>query len=821
MRKFLSLVIGFITIIQFTYAQGEITPNYDLAERFSAKKVSRMVKSTSIRPNWFKNSDKFWYQWETTNGLNYYIVDPVAKTQNEVFNLEKLAMELSLITHDPFDAQHLPLKNLDLKEDHIFCFEIQSNLEVEKKLTDKEKADTLKDGKKKRPEMEKKLFRFEYDYNTKKLTDVSDSKEKVDYPRWASLSPDTSIVVYAKNYNLFYTDMDNLRKIIKDKKDSTIVEHQLTTDGTKDIAYGGNDYTGSEDIDTTKRYNPRILWSEDSKHFSLCKYDMSMVKELWVINSVTSPRPKLETYKYQMPGEPGPKTFMMVFNIDDKSSKYINISAFKDQSIDLLYKSYTVEDIYKDYFPAPIWKGDNENFYFARKSRDLHRIDICKANINTGEVKVVVEESMNTYQEIREPYLTKDGKELIQWSERNGWAHLYLYSTDGSLKNQITNGAYHVFDIVRVDEKQRVVYFTANGYDKKENPYYQHVYRVNFDGSNLIALNPGDFFSDVEFSEDSKYFIDNISRVDLVPYVVLRDNTGRKVLDLQEADFSQLFMAGYKFPETVKVKAADGITDIYGVMYKPFDFDSTKVYPIIEYVYPGPQVEATNYVWRKGMNRVDRLSQLGFIVVTMGNRGGHPDRSKWYHNYGYGNMRDYPLEDHKTAVQQLAARYKFINPNKVGIHGHSGGGFMSTAAILSYPDFYKVAVSCAGNHDNNIYNRWWSETHHGVKEVITDKGDTTFNYSIKYNQELVKNLKGHLLLVHGDVDNNVHPANTTRVVDALIRANKRFDMLFLPGQRHGFGDMDEYFFWKMADYFSKHLLGESQESIDIPQMNNN
>ena len=279
-------------------------------------------------------------------------------------------------SHDPFDAQHLPLKNLDLKEDHIFCFEIQSNLEVEKKLTDKEKADTLKDGKKKRPEMEKKLFRFEYDYNTKKLTDVSDSKEKVDYPRWASLSPDTSIVVYAKNYNLFYTDMDNLRKIIKDKKDSTIVEHQLTTDGTKDIAYGGNDYTGSEDIDTTKRYNPRILWSEDSKHFSLCKYDMSMVKELWVINSVTSPRPKLETYKYQMPGEPGPKTFMMVFNIDDKSSKYINISAFKDQSIDLLYKSYTVEDIYKDYFPAPIWKGDNENFYFARKSRDLHRIDI-------------------------------------------------------------------------------------------------------------------------------------------------------------------------------------------------------------------------------------------------------------------------------------------------------------------------------------------------------------------------------------------------------------------------------------------------------------
>ena len=198
----------------------------------------------------------------------------------------------------------------------------------------------------------------------------------------------------------------------------------------------------------------------------------------------------------------------------------------------------------------------------------------------------------------------------------------------------------------------------------------------------------------------------------------------------------------------------------------------------------------------------------------------HPDRSKWYHNFGYGNMRDYPLQDHRYALQQLAARHKYIDLNKVGIHGHSGGGFMSTAALLSYPDFYKVAVSCAGNHDNRIYNRWWSETHHGVKEVVTEKGDTVFNYSIRFNQELVKNLKGHLLLVHGDMDDNVHPANTTRVIDALIRANKRFDMLYLPGQRHGFGDMDEYFFWKMADYFSRYLIGDCQDSADIVQMNN-
>ena len=262
------------------------------------------------------------------------------------------------------------------------------------------------------------------------------------------------------------------------------------------------------------------------------------------------------------------------------------------------------------------------------------------------------------------------------------------------------------------------------------------------------------------------------------------------------------------------------MTDLYGAMYKPFDFDSTKVYPIIDYVYPGPQVEANNIAWSKNMTRVDRLAQVGFIVITVGNRGGHPNRSKWYHNYGYGNLRDYGLEDQKYAIQQIAGRYDFIDVDRVGIHGHSGGGFMSTAAILKYPDFFKAAVSCAGNHDNSIYNRWWSETHHGVTEKVA-QGDTTFVYHIETNPQLAANLKGHLMLVHGDVDNNVNPANTFRVVNALIKANKRFDMLILPGQRHSFGDMNEYFFWRLADYFSEWLLGESKRSeVDVRELNN-
>ena len=369
----------------------------------------------------------------------------------------------------------------------------------------------------------------------------------------------------------------------------------------------------------------------------------------------------------------------------------------------------------------------------------------------------------------------------------------------------------------RKGQQARVIYFTANGMNAKEHPYYEHLYRVNLDGSGLKLLTKGDYFHRVEVDDDARFVVDNYSRVNTVPCAILLDTNGNKVMDIQESDFSQLFAAGYKFPEIFKVKAADGVTDLYGVMYKPFNFDSTKVYPIVDYVYPGPQVEGVYYPFTRMSPRTDRLAQAGFIVISVGQRGGHPSRSKWYHNYGYGNMRDYPLADHKYAIEQLAQRHHFIDIDKVGIHGHSGGGFMSTAAMCQYPDFFKVAVSCAGNHDNNIYNRWWSETHHGVKEVVSEKGDTTFVYKIATNPEIAKQLKGNLLLIHGDIDNNVHPGNTLRVVDALIRAGKRFDMLILPQQRHGFGDMNEYFYWKLVDYFSEHLKGKSEKSVDIPK----
>ncbi len=816
MKKLLLAIALFACSLAYAQQTPVTKANYDLAERFSAKKVGQMVFSTDVRPNWFKNSDKFWYTYKTTKGTEYYIVDPAAGTKRKVWDMGKLAAQISAITKDPFDAQHLPIEKLELVDnDKAFEFEVRTSVMVPKKAKPGDKKPAK--GK------EKKVFRFKWDIASGKLTDITEQEKEKDYPRWASISPDGKYAVYGKNYNLWYMDMENLKKAIENEKDSTIVEHQLTKDGTKEFPYAGRGmYGGNHEEDTTKRTGASLAWSPDSKHFAITRSDMRNIKELWVIDVLANPRPKLEGYKYQMPGEPGPKVHMYLFDFGNKTSKTINIDAFKDQSVSLMRKPVTItERTYEKYVPS-VWMGDNGKFYFNRQSRDQKRVDICCVDIATGGCKVILHEELNTYVETRGVEFFNNDSEFVFWSERDGWAHLYLYSADGTLKNQITSGEYHVEQILGVDAAKRVVYFTACGKEDGINPYYMYAYSANLDGSNVKLLNKGEYDNKVTMSDSHRYFVNNYSRVDCTPKTSLYDNTGRKIMDLEEADLSQLFARGYKFPEIFTVKAGDGITDLYGVMYKPFDFDSTKLYPIIEYVYPGPQTEANNSSWTKSMDRVDRLAQLGFIVVTVGNRGGHPNRSKWYHNFGYGNLRDYGLEDKKVTVQQLAARHPFINGNKVGIHGHSGGGFMSTAAILKYPDFFTAAVSCAGNHDNSIYNRWWSEQHHGVLEEVSEKGDTTFKYSINTNQQLAKNLKGNLLLVHGDIDNNVHPGNTIRVVDALIRANKRFQMLILPGQRHAFGDMTEYFFWRMADHFCEYLIGDSQkEEIDIKQMNNN
>jgi len=821
MKHFLT----FVLLLSFTISQGQekstlTKPNYQLASKFSPSKLSKLIFSTEVNPNWINFGDKFWYEYNSPSGKKWYLVDPKTKKKSELFDHADMASRITSIVKNPFDAQHLEIRNLRFMDnENLIRFEVQSTKDTLKTKEEIQKLTNKKDT------IKKKLYYFEYNISNSNLRELGeDSKEKTKL-FWANFNPDTSRVYYAKNYNLYWMDYSNYLKAQKDEKDSTIIEHQITTDGVQYYAWGGDEYsvtTGdkkSEDEEKKKRKPVWINWSPNGKYFTLTRKDNREYSALWVINNVAAKRPTLETYKYLMPGETdSTEVELYLFDSSTLKAKQINVAAFKNQTISNWNKDRTKES-YKGKHYINYWLGNDEEFYIARSSRDLKRIDIVAVNVN-GNSRTVLEERSNVYQDIKKPYFVNNGSQFIHWSQRDGWGHFYLYDKNGRMINQITKGEFHCDDLTRYNEESGTLYFKANGKEKNMDPYYSYYYSVNKSGGAIKLLTPGDFDHQVVSSESSNYFIDNYSRVNTAPVSNLYNANGQLIMKLEETDLSNLFAAGYKFPEPFKVKAGDGITDLYGVMYKPFDFDSTKTYPIIEYVYPGPQTEAVNKSFGKSMDRIDRLAQMGFIVISVGNRGGHPSRSKWYHTYGYGNLRDYGLEDKKVAAEQLADKYPFIDISKVGITGHSGGGFMSTAAMLVYPDFFKVAVSGAGNHENNIYNRWWSERHHGVKEEISAKGDTTFSYNIQRNTELAKNLKGKLLIVTGDIDNNVHPANSIRMVDALIRANKRFDFLLLPGQRHGFGDMTEYFFWRMADYFSQHLLGSSEmNEVDMMEMN--
>ncbi len=806
MKKNILLII-LIACVSSAFAQN--TPvtesNYDLAERFSAKKLDKMIHSLTVKPNWLKSGDKFWYSYKTSNGTSWYIVEPARKIQKNLFNNADMAAQLTLITKDPINAQNLGLTEIKFSDDASnFTFLVRGSIKVDIKQTPTEKA------KEEKIEKENERFYCKYDLATGKVTHLVGFEPVKRYPSWANVSPDGQTAIYAQNHNLYVLDKANLDKATIDSEDSTITSRQITTDGIK-----GFDYAGSSnhfEIALTEenkndRINPYILWSGDSKKFTMIKNDNRKLKQLWLINSIAQPRPILETYYYQLPGEEGVTSYILVFDVNSGTSNTLDIAAYKNQTISIATKRTKKVD-YNNVNLSDQWDGTNNTFFFNRLSRDLKRIDVCKVDLTDMSVKPIIEERMNTYQEINGLTFIKDYSQVIQWSERNGWAHFYLYTTDGELINQISHGEMHCERILGINEATNTMYFTAHGGVEGQNPYYLHTFSVNLDGSNMKLLNGGNFDHQVNMDDNAKYFVDNYSRVNTTPMSVLYNALGQKIVDLQEADLSQLFAYGYKFPEPFTIKADDGVTDLYGNMYKPFDFDSTKLYPIIEYVYPGPQTETVNMSFGRGMIRTEQLAQFGYIVVTVGNRGGSPLRSKWYHNYGYGNLRDYGLADIKRTVEALAARHNFIDINKVGIHGHSGGGFMSTAAMLVYPDFFKVAVSSAGNHDNSIYDRWWGETHHGVEESVND-GDTTFVFNIETNQELAKNLKGKLMLSTGEIDNNVNPGNTMRVVNALIKANKRFELVILPTQRHSYGNMTDYFFWRSADYFNQHLIGDS------------
>ena len=815
---------------QSSGARPDAVADFDLAARWAPYKIREMVHSTTVSPRWIKDTETFWYEWENADGTFFYLVNPERGTRNQLFDNDVMAAELTRITRDPWDGQHLPITNIRFLNDNIFQFDVESSQDEETQEESGQDNEERHDEDD-RERTQKRVHHFEFTVSTQTLRELKDFEEPDDHPAWASVSPDGQTIIFVRNYNLWMMSGSDYERILdarrgkdgdaaeKAENETDVEEIQLTTDGEEYYSYAANG-TGrgetniSQDENKDDRKRANLTWSQDSQRFALVRTDYREVGKLWVVHTTGNDRPELETYAYEMPGEENVDQHeIIIYDVDNRSQVTVADQTEKDPDLSIVNAQ---QFFYPDSDEPRVsqWISENsDELYYLRISRDRHRAALSVANTTTGEFRDILVDSLNTYMETRQPQRLTDGS-WLWWSEQDGWAHVYRYSSDGNLTNRLTSGPWHVDGIVGIDEERGHAFLTGQGREDGEDPYYQHLYRVNLDGSGLTLLNPGDYDHRFSMGESRRFFVDSYSRVNTKPVSALYNAQGTKILDLEIADFSALDNAGYSFPEPFVAEAADGVTDIYGVMYKPYNFDPEKNYPIVAYVYPGPQTESVSKFW--STNQYEQaLAQFGVIVVTLGNRGGNPDRSKWYHNYGYGDLRDYGLADKKAVIEQLGDRHEFVDLDRVGIYGHSGGGFMSTAAMLVYPDFFKVAVSSSGNHNNDVYNRWWSEIHHGVQEVVDDDGSISFEYDIEKNSDLAANLKGHLLLTTGNVDNNVHHAGTHRMAEALIRANKRFDYFVFPGQRHGYGDMGDYWFWLRAEYFVEHLLGATANMADI------
>ncbi len=742
--------------------------DFKAAEKFRSANVNKMLKSTRVNPQWFEDSDKFWYTYTTTSGKNYYVVDPTKKSRTLLFDNKDFAAKLSELTRKPWNFNELTLRGLKLEDDNeTMTFMVDS-------------------------------IDYHFDINSKMIT-RGDSTEKADKRNnWASYAPDSSYIAFARHHNLYLMEVGDA--------DST--EIQLTTDGERWFSYQFQ----HGDTTTDKRMRARVRWFKDSKKFFVNRNDSRKVSDLFVINELKNPRPELEVYKYAMPGEQEiPQQVLEIFDVASRARLDINVDKYLDQTI-------------STYLPGKT----SDKMFMSRMNRTSDTLDVSVINTATGEVKEL-------FTDVNHPYfnwsyqqlaILNEGQDLVWWSERTGWGQLYLYDGNtGALKNKITNSGHFVTGrIQQIDTVGRKVYFEARGRENDIDPYYALMYKANLDGSGFRPISTENGNHRMSMSESSKFYVDNYSAPNVVPRSVLKDNNGSIIMDLETADLTLLKQAGWQMPERFKTKADDGITDLYGVMFKPFNFDPTKKYPIISYVYPGPQVESFGNDFSITGGYQTAMAQLGFIVVSMGHRGGSPMRDKYYHTYGYEDLRDYALADDKRSLEQLAERHSWIDLDNIGIFGHSGGGFMSTAALLTYPDFYTAAASSAGNHDNNIYNKWWSETHNGVKRKDKTKKDedgnetteTTWDAKIKTNPSLAKNLKGHILITHGSIDNNVHPGNSMRLVNELQKAGKRFTYMPIPGSRHGYRGAQRTYYERMMWYFfAEHLMGDYRSNVEI------
>ncbi|HEY5966638.1 MAG TPA: DPP IV N-terminal domain-containing protein, partial [Chitinophagaceae bacterium] len=724
MKRFVLLFISYSFILLVSAQDALTVKDYQNAENKLGYNTQKYVDRGNVSPNWMPG-DKFWYRVLTPSGSEFVFVDATKGTRAVAFDHEKLAASLSTATSKKYTGSMLPFQVINYSADG--------------------RSITFRtDGK-----------QWKYDLQNSSI--VADTTKLLENAQRGFgrgnrgievLSPDRTKGVYIKDYNLW----------VKDVKTSE--QKQLTFDGIKDFGYA------TDNAGWTNSDGAIVRWSPDSKKIATFKQDQRNVGDMYLASTNVG-HPTLRAWKYPLPGDKDiPMIHRCVINVEDAKIIMFNIppDPHRASLSDDISSSGTFDDI--------DWNPDGTEVAFLSTSRDHKQEKFRIANATTGEVREVFEEVVPTQYEsgwgaINWRYLPKT-KEIIWFSERDDWGHLYLYdATTGKIKNQITRGNWVVTRLIRVDEKNRLLYFMACG-TQPENPYFSQFYKIGFDGKNLTLLSPGAGTHSISFSPSENYFIDTYSKPDVPSVSVLRDMNGKQITELEKTDVSRLKTAGWKPPTPFSVKAANGKMDVYGLMFTPTNLDLNRKYPVVDYIYPGPQSGSVGS-WGFSAARGDHqaLAELGFVVVLIEGTG-NPNRSKSFHDAYWPDMSTNTLPDQIAGIRQLSQRYSYIDTNKVGIWGHSGGGFATAAAMFRYPDSFKVGISESGNHDNRNYEDDWGERYIGL---LTKNPDGTDNYTAQANQTYAKNLKGKLMLAHGMMDNNVPPYNTMLVVDALTKAN--------------------------------------------------
>lgn len=736
--------------------------DYQRAEQFLSGNANPLVTGRILRQYWQEN-DRLVYQKSIENGYETLIADLVTGSKTTLFDAINLANAIGEITGEAPDSRELELRDI----------------EVNAALNN---------------------IRFRFDGEDYSLDTASFNLQQLqEDPAHEYLSPDGSRAAFIRDHNLW----------LRDTLSNDVT--QLTFDGQEDYGYATNNAGWLRDD------GPVLLWSPDSQKIATFRHDGRNVGEMYLVTTEVG-HSELDVWKYPLPGDD--YIFMIervVIHLDEQP-RLVQLNMPPDP-----HRSTTADHIAGrgGRFLDVEWSADSDMLAFVSSSRDHKSATLRLADPETGEVRTVLHETVATYYEggYRDANwrVLHDRNEFIWFSERENWGHLYLHDLEtGQLKRQLTQGSWPVLEVLQVDAAAGMVYFTAAGKEGGD-PYYHYLYRLSLDGGEPELLTPEPAHHEVDWSDSAEYFVDTYSTPDTPPVAVVRNTGGEIILPLEEADNSALVDAGWVAPEAFVVKARDQLTDLYGLLYRPSNFDPARSYPVLNYLYPGPQSGSVgSRSFQPARRDKQAVAELGFIVVEV-DAMGTPGRSKSFHDVYYGNMGDNGLPDQITTIRQLAAERPWMDLDRVGIWGHSGGGFASTGAILRYPEFYKVAVSGAGNHDNRNYEDDWGEKWQGLLETFPesdpvaegeDDGNSAprTNYDNQANQLLAENLQGKLLLAHGMLDDNVHPSNTLLVVQALIEAEKDFDLVVFPEARHGFGN-GRYFMKKRWDYFVEHLLG--------------